>query len=231
MPRRPRRDDLDVDRLVALVQDDQACRDLRTYFGAGLAEGELPLYTGGHFELLDDGGDRPEVCDQFTAWDLLAVELLSVQVPRRVALDLVDGALGKDMTALLRQIPTPVRLWTARAEQLIKDGGPADRAWRLLEDQDGVGWVTAGKLLARKRPSLIPVYDNVVRCAFGRPKNPWTALRDALMRPDCRLRTALEDLKADAGIPKAVSPLRVLDVAVWMRHRPVHRGYRCAGLA
>ena len=71
----------------------------------------------------------------------------------------------------------------------------------------------------------------LVRCAFGRPKNPWTALRDALMRPDCRLRTALEDLKADAGIPKAVSPLRVLDVAVWMRHRPVHRGYRCAGLA
>jgi len=34
----------------------------------------------------------------------------------------------------------------------------------------------AGKLLARKRPSLIPVYDEIVRCAFGWPENIWTAL-------------------------------------------------------
>jgi Family of unknown function (DUF6308) len=43
-----------------------------------------------------------------------------------------------------------VLLWDNEAEELIKDGGPADSVWRLLESQDGVGWMTTGKLLARK---------------------------------------------------------------------------------
>jgi hypothetical protein len=124
-----------------------------------------------------------------------------------------------------------VNLWDADAEQLIEKEGPADRLWRLLEKQDGAGWVTAGKLLARKRPSLIPVYDNVVRCAFGWPRNVWTALRDALRKQDSSLLATLDEVKQGAGLPCQVTPLRVLDVAVWMRHQPFHRGHSCNGLA
>jgi len=96
--------------------------------------------------------------------------------------------------------------------------------------QDGAGWVTAGKLLARKRPALIPVYDNVVRCAFGWPQNAWTALRNALRHDDGSFRAMLDSVRQGAGVPCHVTSLRVLDVAIWMRHRSLHTGYRCNGL-
>jgi Family of unknown function (DUF6308) len=229
MPRR-RRQDLDVSRLTRILDDKQACRDLRLYFGVGLGRGELPPFTGGRFELLDGGGDRAGTCNHFTASDILSIEMLSVQLPPPVALDLLDGALGEEAATFLEQIPTSVSLWDNKAEGFVKDGGPADNVWRLLESQDGVGWVTAGKLLARKRPSLIPVYDDVVRCAFDRPKEIWKALRDALRQDNGSFRAVLEDLIKRAGIPAEITPLRALDVALWMRHRPHHTGRGCVGL-
>ena len=221
---------LDVAKLAGIVTDDRACRDLQLYFGVGLGGGELPPYEGGRFELLDGGGDRAGVRNCFTASDVVALTALSVELPARVALDLLEGALGEEAASLLEQIPTSVNLWDVDAVDLIKKGGPADSLWRLLEKQDGAGWVTAGKLLARKRPSLIPVYDNVVRCAYGWPQNFWTALHDALRQKEASFLTTLNDLKQRASLPCQVTPLRVLDVAVWMRHRPVHTGHRCVGL-
>jgi hypothetical protein len=228
--RRRRRPDLDVDQLSLLLDGEQANRDLRRYYGVGLGKRELPPFAGGRFEFLGGGGDRPETCDEFTASDLLAVQLLSVQVPPRVALDLLEGGLGEEAAEFLGQIPTSVRLWDDAAEHLIKKGGPVDSVWRLLDHQDGVGWVTAGKLLARKRPSLIPVYDGVVRCALGWPKDFWQALRDALRQDNGWFRAAVEDRMKLAGIPPAITPLRGLDVVLWMHHRSSHTGYQCSGL-
>jgi hypothetical protein len=228
--RKRRRQDLDVDRLTELVQGDRACRDLRRYYGVGLGKDDLPPFTGGRFEFLDSGGDQPDVCNQFTASDLVAAQLLSVRVPARVALDLLEAALGEEVAESLRLIPTSVPLWADDAEQLIRTGGPADTIWELLEHQDGVGWVTAGKLLARKRPSLIPVYDEVVRCAFGWPEDIWQALRAALRQEGGRFRADVEGMMRRAGVPSAVTVLRGLDVAIWMNHRSTHTGYRCSGL-
>ena len=90
--------------------------------------------------------------------------------------------------------------------------------------------MTAGKLLARKRPSPIPVYDDVVRCAFGRPKEIWQALYTALRQDDGSFRAVLQNLIERAGIPAEITPLRVLDVALWMRHRPHHSSHGCVGL-
>jgi hypothetical protein len=81
---RTRRRDLDVAQLTRILEDDQACRDLQHYFGVGPGKGELPPSTGGRFELLDGGGDRAEVCNRFTASDIVALGLLSVQLPARV---------------------------------------------------------------------------------------------------------------------------------------------------
>jgi hypothetical protein len=227
---RARRRDLDVVQLAGILTDDQACHDLRLYFGVGLETGKLPPYTGARFEFLDGGGDRVDVCNRFTPSDIVALRLLSVELPARVALDLLEGGLGEEAAAFLERIPTSVNLWDAGVGELIEKGGPTDSLWRLLEKQDGAGWVTAGKLLARKRPSLIPVYDNVVRCAFGWPQNVWTALRDALRQEDGRFLTTLNDLKLRSELPCQVTSLRVLDVAVWMRHRRLHTGHRCNGL-
>ena len=91
--------------------------------------------------------------------------------------------------------------------------------------------MTAGKLLTRKRLFLIPVYDDVVRYAFDRPKEIWTALRDALRQDDGSFTAGLEELIKRAGIPARITPLRVLDIALWMRYRSHHTGHSCVGPA
>jgi hypothetical protein len=227
---RVRRQELDVGQLTRLLSGDQARCDLRRYFGVDLEKGDLPPYEGGRFELLDGGGNHPDTCDHFTTSDVVALKLLSVDLPARVTLDLLEGALGEEAATLLAQIPASVNLWSASAEELIQRDGAADSLWRLLEKQDGAGWVTAGKLLARKRPALIPVYDNVVRCAYGWPRNVWMALREALRQDGGSFLATLNDLRLQAELPYQITPLRVLDVAVWMRHRPVHTGHHCNGL-
>lgn len=229
MPEQRRRD-LDVGQVMRILEDDRACRDLRRYFGVGLGEGELPASTGGRFELLDGGGDRDDSCNLFTASDILSLEMLSVQLPPRATLALLEGALRNASAAYLERIPTSVPLWDKDAAELISDRGPAVGLWHLLESQSGVGWVTAGKLLARKRPALIPVYDDIVRCAFGRPKEFWKALRAVLRQDGGSFRTVVENLKERAGLPEQITPLRTLDVAVWMRHREEHTAHGCVGL-
>jgi hypothetical protein len=130
---RRRRRDLDVDQLTRILDDDQTSRDLQLYYGVGLGSGELPPFTGGRFEFLDGGGDRADVCNRFTTSDIFSLELLSVQLPPRVALDLLEGSLGEEAAIFLGQIPTTVPLWDEGAAILIEDGGPADGVWRLLE--------------------------------------------------------------------------------------------------
>ena len=78
-----------------------------------------------------------------------------------------------------------------------------------------------GKLLARKRPHLIPVYDAVVKCALGKPKSFWRSLHEAISADEHGLRPRLAELRAD--VPYQVSDLRILDVVIWMGHSVEHR--------
>ncbi|MDX2581640.1 DUF6308 family protein [Streptomyces scabiei] len=211
-------------RLRVLLGAERVVGDLRRYFGIDLPPDGVP-YTGSRFEHLAGGGDRPEVANRFTAEDLVAVQTLSVTVPAAVALDLLEGPLGARLSGLLHAIPRDIDMVDADAD-VVADGSPADQAWQLLEDQPDVGWVIAGKLLARKRPRLLPVYDKVVRCALGRPRPSfWLALHAALRADDHALHRQLFELRQVAGVPETVSALRICDVAVWMGHRA--EGHAC----
>ncbi|MFI1211132.1 DUF6308 family protein [Streptomyces sp. NPDC020802] len=214
-------------RLRALVTSDRAVSDLRLYFGTGGQAGAVP-FTGSRFECLAGGGDRPAVANAVTADDLIAVQTLSVRVPVRAALDLLEGDLGAEVGGLLSRVPLGLDMAEAEAADLA-DGSPAHTAWQLLCDQPGIGWVTAGKLLARKRPRLLPVYDQVVRCVLGRPASFWLDLHTALRLDDQALHHELTALRRSAGLPATVSALRVCDVVLWMRHRTDHQRRNCAG--
>jgi uncharacterized protein DUF6308 len=172
-------------------------------------------YTGACFERLGGGGDRPDVANRFTAEDVVAVTMLSVSVPPRTALWMLDVG-SEQLSQFLRGIPTDVDLFAAD-KKLIDDDSPADQLWRLLKSRHGIQWVTAGKLLARKRPRLIPVYDDVVRLALGAPGSYWTSLWEAFRDGD-RLRIPLEEIRSAADV-EWMSLLRVLDVVIWMRNR------------
>ncbi|MFD5635757.1 DUF6308 family protein [Streptomyces sp. NPDC127077] len=209
--------------LRSFLTNARAVTDLRRYFGIELPPDTMP-FTGSHFEHLAAGGDRPEIANIITAEDLIAVETLSVSIPIQRKLDFLEGSLGDQLSNLLTKIPTDVDLASVETT-VIADDSPADQAWDLLETQHGLGWVTAGKILARKRPRLLPVYDRVVRCALGRPPSFWLSLHAALREDDSALHHSLLDLRQTAGLPETVSALRVCDVAVWMGHRAL--GHAC----
>jgi hypothetical protein len=215
-------------RLGSLITSDQAVSNLQRYFGTGLLREAAP-FTGSRFEHLAGGGDRQAVANTVTADDLIAVQSLSVRIPAQAALDLLEGDLAVRVSKLLSRVPFDIDMVEAEAAGLA-DGSPAHTAWNLLRDQPGIGWVTAGKLLARKRPRLLPVYDQVVRCVLGRPKSFWLDLHAALRVDNWALHHNLMALRQAADLPETVSALRVCDVVLWMHHRTDHQQASCTGV-
>jgi hypothetical protein len=208
-----------VDLLAGYLHADRAAADVAGYFAEPSDSGDL--YTGRHFERVGGGGDRADRAYRVTGEDLVAVQTLSVTVPPETSVQLLEGPLGLAVGRHLRDIPTSMGLLDPESGDHLADGSPADLCWRLLvgEAAPGVGATIAGKLLARKRPRLIPVYDDVVRCALGHPSSFWMSLHRALSANPVLLG-ALRSLATHA--PRHVSPLRVMDVVVWMAHRREH---------
>jgi hypothetical protein len=188
--------------------DDSAIDRLRKYFGSG-------RYTGGRFERFGGGGDRIEAVDQFGSSDIVAVSLLSVRIPGRAALELIEGDEG--LNELLAAVPTNSDLW-AVAEEVVAPGSPAAQLWTRLAKLPGIKWVTASKLIARKRPRLIPVFDRVVKGALGRPDRDdwWRPLRRVLVSSP-HLVDRLEQLRAASEVGPDISLLRILDASIWMK--------------
>ncbi|MDQ3716520.1 MAG: DUF6308 family protein [Actinomycetota bacterium] len=215
--------------LLSVVDDPRAVEDLRRYFQPDRAPERPPTYSGSRFEFFAGGGDRPETANRITGDDLVAVTLLSVDVPGDVALQLLEGPLGPAISGHLAQIPTDVSIGEPAASGLLAVGSSARAVWDLLEEPRGMGWVTTSKLLARKRPKLLPVYDGVVRCAYGHPVGYWDWLLKLFATDDRILNERLLAVCEEAGVTLELSALRVLDVIVWMRHRTGHRRNRCPG--
>lgn len=204
-----------------------AAERLSTYFHSYGADGE-PAYTGAKFEAFAGGGDRPAVSDRFTAEDIVAVSMLSVNVPAPAALRIL-GVQAPVLTALLADVPAQLDLCDTTAAAHIAAKSPADQLWHALRAA-GVGPVTTSKLLARKRPRLLPVIDSVVKETLKHPRREsfWTALHHQLRADDSRLVTLLNAARAEAGLADGVSIIRCFDVVVWLVGRatatPTTRG-------
>jgi len=223
--------ELTVDHALEIVGHPSSKDDLVAYFANDI---DSPAaYTGGWFESLDGGGDAPGHENTITMADLLAVECLSVHVPIRVGLSLLDGSVGELLADWLPKIPPEAVLGRGDARSHLDDGSPADQAWWCLVEQEGIGWVTAGKLLARKRSHLIPVWDQVVRCVCKprRGENAWLWLDSLFREEGGTLPEALAAEREAAGLTERISILRTWDVIVWMRHHKDHRTGRCPGIA
>jgi len=204
-----------TDRLRQQFDDKAAVIEaLRRYF---VVDGDV--FTGSRFELVADA-EHP---DTFTAKDLVAVSMLSVEVPARVAYWLLSTEGQLATCPLLAQVPTTVDIWDTEAESLLAEGGPLWILWNLLAcaswpqpvSGNGMGPTTISKLLAAKRPRLVPVWDSVVERAVGSIDEMWPGMRDALLDDD--LRELI--VRATATAPPHVSLLRRIDVVVWSLNR------------
>lgn len=193
---------------------DRAINDLKSYFDA---------WTGSWFERLGDQDHQ----NQITEKDLLAVTMLGVTVPAGVAIWILDK--GKSaISAELGAIEDPnLAIWHKDAD--LSPDGHAWRLWDLLRSgkwstskkRNGMGPTTTSKLMAVKRPHLIPIWDSVIgKELFGVdqiPNDYWNLWQDRLSgERGQNLRDAADDLKAAAGVGEHLSVLRTIDIVTWM---------------
>jgi hypothetical protein len=181
----------------------QVRRNVDKYFGGKAGD----QFSGRWFEKFAAMGDP----NRFEPSDVLAVEALSVEVRTESAAKLLVTEADR-FNSLLERIPTDVDLWDL-PRSVIEPGSAAHDLHAGLDDLRKVGWVTAGKLMAAKRPRLIPILDKEVMGLLKPPKGKfWITMHDQLVN-DSR-RQAIAEV-CDCA-PDGVSLLRRVDVALWM---------------
>lgn len=194
--------------------DDAAAVDvLREYFTRKVVK-TGHLRSGARWDGWDPSGRRAADADVFTADDLVAITTLSVEVPPEGAW-LLLGERRAQLSALLAEVGADRDL-AGEAEPKTA----ASPEWRLenaLREIHGIGRTTAAKLIARKRPRLFPVYDEVVARQLGTKAAHLEPVRLALRHDDGALHRRLLDLRGRAGLPAEVPVLRILDVLAWMQ--------------
>jgi len=216
--------------LSDVVEARRATDDLRNYFEPDRPPGTAPAYARSRFGSLAGGGDRPETSDRITADDVVAASLVSRGVPGDVAVELLEGDLGADISWHLEQIPVALAIDEPDAAEHRATFRHLSTAWFLLAEQPGMEGAVISALLARKRPRLVPVQDRVTRCAYGRPGDVGGWLAELFADADVRLSGRLVAVGEAAGLSEALPALLVLDAVVWMRHHRVHLDNGCPGL-
>lgn len=203
-------------------QTGDAANLLHAYFNEPTRTG-LPR-TGSHFDSWGGGGDRPEVVHTLTEEDIVAVSFLGMRVTGEAAFGLLHTH-REDITRLLTDIPEDTDLAQVKKDDVDKVIGSgqskASQLWGILRNANGTKWdigaTKASKLLTRKRPRLIPIYDSVIDRVTelgGTARTQWTDWHQVLTESD--LPEQLDEIKSLSGITENISQLRVMDIILWM---------------
>ncbi len=184
---------------------DTVRKDLDRYFDEA-----KPKFCGRAFEKLSAQGDP----NRFEASDIIAAESVSGEIAGETAVRLLFSDADR-LNRWLKLIPSGRDLWEVE-ESVV---GPDSAAFHLctaLDELPDIGWITAGKLLASKRPRFIPILDKEVKDHFGLSKRRfWGAMHDQLS--DDERRSLIAGVCDNA--PADVSLLRRIEVALWMYAR------------
>lgn len=220
-----------INRAINEITDRQAEEYLQEYYGIPTSKNTETIgpYTGSYFEALDRDiwENHP---NRITGSDLYALSTLQIAVPKAAGVGIL-GVEQKRISELLSDIP----------DERVEDLSPGDyrkhlgressaqNLWNLLCRNNsgakkwGIGPTTASKIMARKRPHLIPIQDSVVDAVIKRGRNNawelwWNAFRDnpeLVVRAD-KFRQYVDDPKVTRP---QLSTLRIFDVVLWMHGR------------
>lgn len=173
-------------------------------------------------------GLEPNEPDRFTAADLFAASTLNVTVPARaVRRFLVERQEQKSLSEGLRSLPdVPIeKAEDADLQVMYAFYKNVKAALKRHDAESSNAWVTASKLVARKRPNLFPVRDRKVSryLDLGRVEtvvHEYAVFRHLMSDPEVRGRLSalekyLESRKESDGLVLEDAPLRLLDVALW----------------
>ncbi|MCT1996854.1 DUF6308 family protein [Brachybacterium muris] len=173
-------------------------------------------YTGAYFgELTTRTGSDPNRVD---IADLMSLSLLQV----RLNLDAIEYFLDESTLVELQKhlSAEPDRdLADLTADEAVElESGPLNDAWSLISRPKRVGETRTAKLLARKRPRLIPIWDSRIQKMLGLKSTSdyWTIFHAALTENDSALDKRLGELASEAEVAERYSRLRVLDILAWM---------------
>jgi len=179
----------------------------RDEISAGLAD-YFTTYTGRYFEQLSARSDPLAI----TAVDVAALATLSVELRgRAVAALLIER--NDEFNELLAKCPPPKTDMWDLAESAFDEGSALAKLYTALKTVTGISTVRASKLLACKRPQLVPVRDTEVTKVLGLGRWFWVPLHRALQNHE--LRDAISSTRPE--IAGDVSVLRLLDVALWQQ--------------
>jgi len=188
----------------------QAVELVRQYFDTSLPGRH---FSGAFFDRLDGGGDRPGVRNSFTGADVVALRLMSIDLPAGAADHLRERR--EELGGLLAQVPHDLDLVDAHPRYVDSSSFATD-LWNRLTGIDGVDSRGASALLARKRPRLIPVGGDHLGDRAISPAMLWTGLQESLGRHDNALHRHLAQVRQDAGVGEDISVIRVYDIVCWM---------------
>ncbi len=178
----------------------QIVKDYESYFDS---------YTGPFFEEFIARSDP----NRFTSEDLGALACLSVELRGEAVVELLIER-ADELNELLTAPGVPDAGADLRTVDpaAIAGGAPLSVLYERLKSIKGISYVRASKLLAAKRPALVPVRDNVVADFLGAGEAWWAPYRDLVSESD--VADKVYDLSQD--IPERVSLLRRVDIALWM---------------
>lgn len=164
-----------------------------------------------------------------TAADLLAVSTLNVDIPARgVRRFLLEPGGADSVTNALGELPEKSLAEAVDADLLLMESFYLAVKKSLTQADargDSDAWVTASKIVARKRPSLFPVRDRQVTTLLGTRERKdyftdWIVFRHLMKDPEVtrdleRIANTLVGRPEQDSYLFETEPLRLLDVALW----------------
>lgn len=184
----------------------------------------LPLFSGSRFNEIASASGGTAEPNRITASDLVAVLCLGVNLKGNAVVDILEHKQAI-ISRALEDISSDEPLWDDNQAGIEKKKSPANELWKILRKIDGIGPVKTSKLMARKRPHLIPIYDDWIDEALdlGGTKRYWTKYRDLMLSSpggSAPLHAQLQELVSGLDIPQTVTPLRACDVILWYSTNP-----------
>lgn len=210
----------------AILSEDKSIQvaRLRCYYHGITEPEDRGPFTGRHF---DSFAPQDRQINEFTAADFYAVSALSVTVPTKAGFPILDRNGDVDFGHFLQQVPdVNIEDISSRDEfeKVLGEASEATILWDLLcrnnkgDKKWDIGPTTASKLMHRKRPGLIPIYDSVIKSVLNdKSKTNWQHWWEALAGDQgAELRARANALREAIGKEDHLSLLRVLDVVLWM---------------
>ena len=163
---------------------------------------------------------------RITSDDLIAITMLSIAIRESSSSALRPSSIRmlkshhSEIADKLTDIPADRELHSLSSSEFDRWLGPrssGDSLYWLLRKDVSIPRVAVYKLLARKRPLLMPIRDTVVEKALKQTASAWWSPWWSSLATDAQLVQHLVDVREVCKCSH-LSLLRIADIVIWLRN-------------